>query len=145
MILVDTDLWIDFFAGAEPGASAVDRLLHQRRAVLSVITAFELLCGVRGKKKLAQLDELCRVVPSIDLSVGATRIAASHYARLKQAGKLIGNQDLLLAGTALEYQLPVLTRNLRHFERITGLEVLSPQQMQSDADNDYSLRPRSFL
>lgn len=130
MILVDSDLWIDFFAGADPGASAVERLLHQRQAVLSVITAFELLCGVRGKKT-AQLEELFRVVPSIDLTPGAARFAADHYRKLRRGGSLIGNQDLLLAGTALEFQLPLLTRNRRHFERIARLQVLSPEQALS--------------
>lgn len=34
--------------------------------------------------------------------------------------------DALIAATALEHDLPLLTRNRRHFERIDGLRVRSP-------------------
>ena len=135
MILVDTDLWIDFFAGSDPGASAVEGLLHQRRAVLSVITIFELFCGVAKKRQAEQLEELVRLVPSLELTVEASRQAGRYYLGLRKDGSLIGNQDLLLAGTASEYQLPILTRNRRHFERIADLEVLSPEQLLA-SDND---------
>lgn len=39
----------------------------------------------------------------------------------------IGNQsaDLLLAATALEHELAVVTRNTRHF-RSTGVELIDP-------------------
>lgn len=129
MILVDTDVWIDFFAGFDPGATTVDTLLTQRRAVLSAITVFELLCGIDNQNQAQQLETLVRSVPPIDLTSEAARHAAHHYIELRRTGSLIGNQDLLLAGTALEFHLPILTRNRQHFERIPDLEVLSPDQI----------------
>ncbi len=132
MILVDTDLWIDFFSGIDPGAAAVERLLRERRAVLSVVSAFELLCGA-GKERQQQLENLFRVVPPVDLTRDAARHAAADYRRLRAAGSLIGNQDLLLAGTALEYQLPILSRNRKHFERLPKLTVVSPEELLADS------------
>lgn len=132
MILVDTDLWIDFFSGADPGASVVEKLLRERRAMLSVISVFELFCGARKEHQRNQLDSLLRVVPIIDLTREAAVHAAGHYKRLRNAGSPIGNQDLLLTGTALEYQLPILSRNRKHFERIAGLDVVSPEQLLSE-------------
>ena len=38
---------------------------------------------------------------------------------------MIGGHDLLIAATALEYDLPLLTGNLREFERVGGLEVVA--------------------
>ena len=138
MILVDTDLWIDFFSGADPGASAVETLLRERRALLSIISAFELFCGVRKKRQQEQIESLLRVVPPIDLAKGAAFHAANHYKRLSKAGSLIGNQDLLLAATALDYQLPILTRNRKHFERIPTLEVISPEQLLANPGSQAS-------
>ena len=132
MILVDTEVWIDFFAGADPGAVAVDTLLQQRRAVLSTITVFELLCGAGNSRQTQQLETLFRLVQTVDVTVDAARYAARHYTELRQTGSLIGNQDLLLAGTALEYHLPILTRNRQHLERIEDLEVLSPEQISRE-------------
>lgn len=134
MILVDTDLWIDFFSGADPGASAVERLLRERRAVLSVVSAFELLCGAGKERQQEQLENLFRVVPPVDLTRDAARHAAADYRRLRAAGSLIGNQDLLLAGTALEYQLPILSRNRKHFARIPTLAVVSPEELLADSE-----------
>lgn len=131
MILVDTDVWIDFFAGIDPGAAAVDTLLQQRRAVLSAITVFELLCGATNPTQIQQLETLLRLVPPIDLTAEGARLAAHHYTELRRTGSPIGNQDLLLAGTALEYRLPILTRNQQHFGRIEDLEVLSPDQIEA--------------
>jgi predicted nucleic acid-binding protein len=129
MILVDTDVWIDFFAGVDPGASAVSALLHQKRAMVSSISAFELFSGVRTRSQEEQVETLIYHVPPLTLTVEAARQAAHHYRRLKRSGLPIGNQDLLLAGTALEYGLPLLTRNRKLFARVEGLEVLSPEEI----------------
>ena len=41
------------------------------------------------------------------------------------SGALIGDMDLLIAATALQYNLVLLTNNRRHFERIEGLRIES--------------------
>ena len=132
MILVDTDVWIDFFAGADPGAQAVERLLAQRRAALSVISVFELFCGAQNRKQVTQIETLVSAVQPIDLTPGAARSAGEHYLRLRAQGRLIGNQDLMLAAAAAELGIAVLTRNRDHFERIEGLAVLSPEEVVSE-------------
>ncbi len=43
---------------------------------------------------------------------------------LKRNGLLIGANDLWIAATALAFGKPVVTRNLREFQRIPGLTVL---------------------
>jgi predicted nucleic acid-binding protein len=45
--------------------------------------------------------------------------------RLRKAGQLIGDFDLLIAATALHYGLTVLTNNRQHFERVEGLQIES--------------------
>ena len=39
-------------------------------------------------------------------------------------GQKIGAHDLIIAATALCHGFPVLTSNLKDFERVTGLDVL---------------------
>ncbi len=54
---------------------------------------------------------------------------ASHAAALRAAleaiGQSIGPMDVLIAATALEYQLPIVTHNLREFQRVPGLQCAS--------------------
>lgn len=133
MILVDTDLWIDFFSGSDPGARAVERLLTQRRAALSAVSVFELFCGATTPRQIEELETLAAAVPLLALSPQSARLAGRHYVELKQQGRLIGNQDLMLAGTAAELGLPILTRNRSHFSRIPDLETLSPQEILAES------------
>lgn len=46
-------------------------------------------------------------------------------ADLAARGEPIGIEDVLIAATALEHDLTVVTRNLRHFTRIEGLKAES--------------------
>ena len=49
--------------------------------------------------------------------------AADIYAALKQRGEPIGDADILIAATALDRGLAVVTNNEDHFRRISGLAV----------------------
>ena len=129
MILVDTDLWIDFFADVDPGARAVERLLDDRRAALSVISVFELACGAQRPEQIEQIETLVATIEPIALTRNAARRAGEYYLQLRSQGRLIGNQDLMLAATAEELGAAVLTRNRGHFSRIAGLEILSPEEV----------------
>jgi predicted nucleic acid-binding protein len=45
------------------------------------------------------------------------------YRYLRGVGLLIGANDLWIAATALAYDMPLATRNRRHFRRVPGLEL----------------------
>ena len=69
-------------------------------------------------------EVLSRVrVMSVDQPVGVR--AGEILARLEARGRAIGLEDVLIASTALERGLTVVTRNLRHFERVEGLRAES--------------------
>ena len=66
----------------------------------------------------------------------ADRILPVDVATARRWGRLsaaIGNQDvdLLIAATALEHGLTVVTRNVRHFEP-TGVRVINPFDSEGD-------------
>ena len=46
--------------------------------------------------------------------------------QLRAQGQLIGDLDLLIAATALYYDLTLVTHNTRHFSRITDLKLYQP-------------------
>ena len=47
-------------------------------------------------------------------------------AALRQQGQLIPDMDLFIAATALEEELTLVTRNVRHFARLPELKVYQP-------------------
>jgi predicted nucleic acid-binding protein len=122
-VLLDTDVVIDFFTGREPMASEVARLLAERRACLSAVSAFELRAGIVGAKRLAAIATLLAAVEVIPFDGPEAERAAAFYTALKAEGRLIGNADLLIAATAVEHGWPLLTRNVEHFGRVPGLAL----------------------
>jgi tRNA(fMet)-specific endonuclease VapC len=49
----------------------------------------------------------------------------SAFRFLQANGLLIGANDLWIAAAGLAHQVPVVSRNARHFERVPGLKVVS--------------------
>jgi predicted nucleic acid-binding protein len=111
-ILLDTDVLIDHLRGHRP--------LPQADAAISVISRTELLAGnEREEASVEALFEECEEV-GVDTSIARTA------GRLKRRTKL-QIADALIAATALERQLPLMTRNRRHFEQVAGLTLCDPR------------------
>jgi predicted nucleic acid-binding protein len=61
---------------------------------------------------------------TLPLDHAAALIAGEVYVRLRGLGLDIGVKDSLLAGTCLRFDLPLATRNVRHFARVEGLRLI---------------------
>lgn len=96
---------------------------------MSVVTLGELVDGVYGDadRQMSQreLDAFLQGVDLLDVDEEIARIFGRERRRLRVAGNLIGDMDLLIGATALRHGLTVLTNNRRHFERIEGLAIES--------------------
>lgn len=92
---------------------------------VSVMTAAELRFGAEkaGRPQLVELVEgFLERLAILDWTDGV----CAHYARirsaLEQAGKPIGNMDLLIAAHAVSQRMTLVTNNLRHFAHVPGLK-----------------------
>jgi predicted nucleic acid-binding protein len=111
-VLLDTDVLIDHLRG--------HRHLGDEDAAISVISRAELFAGSEPQEKSVEaLLEGCEEV-AVDVSIARRAGRIKRRTGLKIA-------DALIAATALEHNLPLLTRNLRHFERVANLVVRSPE------------------
>jgi tRNA(fMet)-specific endonuclease VapC len=122
LLVVDSDLIIDFLRGAEPGASRVQRWLQERRLRVTAVSAFELRLGADFIGRQAQIEMLLqrRALP---LDVLGALEAGKVFVALRAEGRGIDVKDSLQAGICLRFDLPFATRNLRHFERVPGLRL----------------------
>lgn len=125
IVIADTDVVIDFFSGFEPVCTTVSELIRQDRLALTSVTLFELYAGIIGKKRLKQIEDLISIIPVFPLDKKEAETGAAIYSELKQAGNLIGNQDILIAGICVTHALPLITRNRRLFSRISALKLFS--------------------
>jgi len=127
-VLLDTDTLSEVMKGRDP---QVQR--HARRYLadygpfsFSIITRYEILRGLkarRGTRQIAAFEERCRNSNILALTDDVIVQAADIYADLHQEGQLISDADILIAATALVHGLTLVTENVAHFRRITGLDV----------------------
>ena len=112
-ILVDSDVLADHLRGHRPFVAGAD-VLH-----VSAVTRAELFSG-RGaeERRIRRLLEAMTDLP-VDAAVAerAGRLPRGSARRLP---------DALIAATALEHRLTLVTRNIRDFEGIRGLRVREP-------------------
>ena len=117
-LLIDTDVFVDYF-----NIGRFHALFDPARFIVyySAVTKKELLTkpGLRDSERnaiVAILDQ-CRIVP-------LSQSIAKRYAELRYCYPSLEKADALIAATALTKQLPLLTRNKRHFRIVRGLDLL---------------------
>jgi predicted nucleic acid-binding protein len=129
LIVVDTDVVIDFFNGVSPGAGVMLRLISRQEVALTSISVFELYAGIEGKKRLAQIETLIQTVTILPLDVIEAVIASKIYTQLRLDGQLIGTHDILIAAVCVANTLPLYTKNVPHFSRVEEIQVLSTEEL----------------
>ena len=126
--LVDTD-WVINYLRAHP--AIVSRLgeLQPQGLALSIISLAELYEGVFFSRDPdgdgQDLADFLRGVTVLGIDADIAQLFGRERGRLRAAGMMIGDFDLLIGATALAHNLTLLTNNRSHFERIDGLRMES--------------------
>jgi predicted nucleic acid-binding protein len=121
--LLDSDVLIDISRNRPEAIDYVDTLPDPW--MISQVTAMELLVGARDKREVTYLDAFLSSYPIVPLSAP---IGERAYQLLKGYAKSHGLHvfDSLVAATALEQSLTLVTKNQRHFAMINQLIVQVP-------------------
>lgn len=102
MILVDSSVWIDFFAGNNNAAvTQLQALLSDSSATVGAadLVVFEVLRGFRSSTKLEEARMYLTTLPQVELGgLDNALIAADHYRALRAQGYTVRSPiDILLA------------------------------------------------
>ena len=121
--LIDSNVLIDVSRGNSGAIKYVDRLAEPW--ALSQVTAMELIVGARDKRDLATIDGFLSLYPVVPLS---DSIGTGAYRLLKTYAKSHGLHvfDSLVAATAMEKALTLVTVNRKHYQMIEGLQLEVP-------------------
>jgi predicted nucleic acid-binding protein len=95
-------------AGLDGVADAARGELEAGRALVSAVTAAELLVGARGGGAVA-LERLLDHLPVVDVGREVAVLAGRMGAAARATGATIPLPDLLIAGTAAWLDVPLLT------------------------------------
>jgi tRNA(fMet)-specific endonuclease VapC len=127
--LVDSDWLIDALASIPAAVEPLDRLSTAGLAI-SIISCGEIYEGAYlfpdPHLHLTMFRDFLTSFTTLGLTEDVMNVFARTRAQLRQQGNLIPDLDLLIAATALHHDLTLMTRNLRHFQRIPDLKLYQP-------------------
>jgi tRNA(fMet)-specific endonuclease VapC len=125
--LLDTCTISDFVKGEVNTLNHFKKVQIQSLAI-STITLMEINYGLlinpqKAKKINPIIEEIFAKVAILNFTQKEAGIASSIRSDLKSKGTPIGYYDVLIAATAVNHQLILVTSNVREFNRISHLRV----------------------
>jgi tRNA(fMet)-specific endonuclease VapC len=125
--LLDTCVISDFIKG-ETGTKLRVKQTPPADIAVSTVTIMELCYGLalnpqRAQKVEPAIVSLLASVTILPFSTVEAEQAAQIRATLKSQGQPIGAYDVLIAATALQHKLLMVTANQREFDRVPGLQT----------------------
>ena len=129
MVLVDTTVWIDFFAGQTlTHIETFESLLEQEEDIcICGIILTEVLQGIRKETEFKKTKNLFNSLIFLPMSYSTFLQSAEIYRKLRQKGITIRKSiDCMIASVALENNISLLHNDKDFFpiERYCKLKVL---------------------
>jgi tRNA(fMet)-specific endonuclease VapC len=123
--LLDTKICIHFFRGKFNLIEKIEQI-GLRNCAISEITLAELVFGTENSNNPQKNKE---IIEKFISQISILPIYDSIYkygkakARLRKAGVMISDFDLLIGCTAIENDLILVTENVKEFDRISDLKI----------------------
>ena len=130
MLVLDSNTISYYFRG-DPQVVPRLQALRPIDFGVSAIVEYELRYGLLrlpndvAAPRLAALAQLLRPMQLLPFDSECATHAARIRVELEAAGTPIGPHDTLIAATVLRHQATLVTRNVREFSRVLGLQCLN--------------------
>ena len=128
-MIFDTTFLVDLLRSSDLAVKQKAEDLDVKLIVKAItsITVLELWrgairCGKTEQEK-KKIDLLLKSFVVYSITPEIAKKAAEIESDLLEKGEMIELEDVLIAATALIKNMPLLTRNIKHFQRIKGLLV----------------------
>jgi len=126
MILLDSSIIIELFRKTKKEQTAFYKLVGVYQSLfISSITNYEIGIGNRTIVQSEYWNKLKQNLEILPFDESCSEIAKEIYLNLLNQNKIIDIADILIGSTALNYNLPIATLNVKHFSRIEGLKVIN--------------------
>ena len=130
MLILDSNTISYYFRG-DPQVVLRLQALAPGAVAVPAIVEYELRYGLArllpeaAAPRLAALAQFLQPVQIVSFDSECAAHAAHIRAALEAIGQPIGPHDTLIAATAMRYQGTLVTRNVREFARVAGLQWLN--------------------
>lgn len=126
-MILDTSFIIDLLNDEESAVKKAQEIDRSNAPIsTTAVSVFEIWQGIadiKNEKKLERINNLLESIGLFNLDQESAKIGGRVHAELYARGTPIQPEDSMIAGICLKHSKKVLTRNVKHFSRISGLEI----------------------
>ena len=124
--LLDTDICIFYLRGKYNVNERLKGIMGHDNCFISEITLAELKYGAELSEKVEEnmgfVNEFAKKIGILPI-FNSLDLYAKEKARLRKAGYMIDDFDLLIGCSAIRNKLILVTNNEKHFERIQDITI----------------------
>lgn len=123
---IDSDILIDYLRGVENARTFLHKAHKEMPLYISAVSIVEIYAGKETKSE-AKRTRIERFLQEFQVIPMDTHLAQTAGTLRRDYGKPFA--DMIVAATAHEYNLQLVTRNLKHFEALragVGLRIVKP-------------------
>lgn len=122
-VVVDTNTIIEYFRSKDKLKTTLRKLPEETDLFLSSVSVYELHMGAPNEDKQRDVQKLIENFSILPFTEDVAKQAAMIYHQLKKKNQLIEFRDIFIAATCIVNNIPLVTANRKHFDRIEGLQM----------------------
>jgi len=121
-LILDSDVCVEIIRGNTIYKSKLEENIHSGLKI-TFMTVSELLYGAYlsklGESQLIATISFLDIFEFLAPNLDACHVFGKIKSELQKEGKLIPDADLIIGSIAIASEIPLLTNNLKHFQRLT--------------------------
>ncbi|CAN5481491.1 type II toxin-antitoxin system VapC family toxin [soil metagenome] len=122
-ILFDSDILIDTSRGISQAVQTLEEFEQTHTLSVSVVTKLELMVGCKNKKEFKELNKFLDRFKVFHLSETISRKTVELFQQYRLSHDVL-IADMLIASTALTYELELISKNQKDFKFIDDLKLI---------------------
>jgi tRNA(fMet)-specific endonuclease VapC len=128
VVILDTDILSELMKQHDPTVKvrAESYFRSHQQIAFSAITCYQILRWLRQPHQLDRLTQFERLLSEqvvLEINISILQRAADLWIEARSTGRPREDVDLIIAATALNHDLTLVTANTRHFDGIAGLRL----------------------
>jgi len=123
-MVIDTGIFIEHLRAKDKSNTTLYLLPANSELFISSVALYELYMGATSPEKENDVRKITEDITVLPFNDAVAIKAAQLYHQLKRQNKLIEFRDIFIAATCIVNELPLVTLNKKHFNRIEELKLV---------------------
>jgi predicted nucleic acid-binding protein len=128
MACLDTDIMVALLRGEEKAINKIAALEFVEPLSTTPVNATELFKGAFRSKfaqdNVSNVQKLLGNLRILDYNLESSKLSGRIIENLRKNGKTLDDFDAIIAAIVVTHNESLVTRNVKHFQRVPGLKVI---------------------